>query len=307
MPNIVVLGSLMQDLVVRAPRLPREGETLFAHDFATYVGGKGGNQAIAAALLGASGVAMIGRVGDDPFGETIINALRDSAVDVTHVARDPHAGTGVAIPIVLDSGENSILSIPRANLAITAAQVEAARLAIARASILVLQFEVSWEANLAAAAIARAADVPILLNAAPASDPPRELIAAASWIIVNEREADALVPGAVDRLGQAEKLRALGPGVATITLGGEGSVTATADSTFSTSAIIVNVVDSVGAGDAFCGAVAVAVSEGMSPREAVRLASIAGGLAVTRPGAAASLPDRAAVQRLLDEGTISLP
>ena len=306
MQRIVVLGSLMQDMVVRAPRLPREGETLFGHSFETFVGGKGGNQAIAAARLGAQ-VTMIGRVGDDSFGASIVEALRGAGVDTTHVSRDRETGTGVAIPIVLDGGANSIISVPRANLALTAAQVEAARPEIQRASVVMLQFEVSWEANVAAAAIASAAGVPILLNAAPASDPPPGLLQQASWLIVNEAEADALVPFSGDRSIQAAALRGLGATAATITLGGDGSVTVTAEGTFATPAHAVTAVDTVGAGDAFCGALAVATSEGQDVRASIRMATAAGAIAVTRAGAAASLPTRREVERVSQEGTISFP
>ena len=306
MQRIVVLGSLMQDLVVRTPRLPRENETIFGHSFATFVGGKGGNQAVAAARMGAR-VTLIGRVGDDPFGESIVDALRVSGVDTTHVVRDKEIGTGVAIPIVLDSGANSIISVPRANLAMTAAQVEAARPEIERASMLMLQFEVSWEANLAAAAMASAAGVPILLNAAPASDPPAGLLREASWLVVNEVEADALVAFAGDRLRQATALRGLGPAAVTITLGGDGSVTVTAERAFTTPAHSVDAVDTVGAGDAFCGALAVGITEGQGVERAIQLATAAGAIAVMRAGAAASLPARSEVDRLSREGTISLP
>ncbi|MGH2611004.1 MAG: PfkB family carbohydrate kinase, partial [Tepidiformaceae bacterium] len=126
MTRIVVLGSLMQDLVVRAPRLPLVGETIFGHSFEMFVGGKGGNQAIAAARMGAGHVAMIGAVGDDAFAPGIVAALEEAGIDVTHVDLAAAQGTGVAIPVVLDGGANSIFSIPRANMGITASSVEAA-------------------------------------------------------------------------------------------------------------------------------------------------------------------------------------
>jgi ribokinase len=218
--------------------------------------------------------------------------------------RDRSLGTGIAIPIVLDTGQNSILSVPRANLAISAAHVESARSAIEQADVLVMQFEVSWEAILAGARIASAAGIPILLNAAPASDPPPELIAMATWLVVNEAEADALI-SEPDRPSQARRLRALGPATVTITLGAEGAVTSTAAGIVHTPAITAEAVDTVGAGDAFCGALAVGLAARQDLEDVMRVAAVAGGLAVTRAGAAASLPTAAAVQRYLAEGTIS--
>ncbi|MEX0781818.1 MAG: ribokinase [Dehalococcoidia bacterium] len=307
MTRIVVLGSLMQDLVVRAPRLPAVGETLFGHSFDMFVGGKGGNQAIAAARMGAGHVSMMGALGDDAFAPAILAALESAGIDTTHVRRDAPEGTGVAIPVVLDGGANSIFSIPRANLTISRAHVEAAASTIKGAHILLLQFEVSMEANLAAAAIASSAGVPIVLNAAPVAQPPPGLTQAASVLVVNEPEADSLAPFRDDRLDQARALRSLGPQTVVITLGERGCVIASDQLESALPAYPVTAIDSVGAGDAFCGALAVALAENRPLADALRLASAAGALAVTRHGAAPSLPLRGEVQELVSKGTFTPP
>jgi ribokinase len=303
--RVVVLGSLMQDLVVRAPRLPVVGETLFGDSFEMFVGGKGGNQAIAAARMGAGHVAMIGAVGADAFAPGIIAALQEAGVDVTNVSRGAPEGTGVAIPVVLDGGANSIFSIPRANMAIPVTRVEAAADAIRSADMLVLQFEVAREANLAAARIAAGAGVPVLVNAAPVAPAPAGLWDCVTVLVVNEPEADALVPFPGDRLGQARALRALGPETAIITLGEQGAAAASPSFEGGVPAYGVEAVDSVGAGDAFCGALAVALAEGSRLEAALTLASAAGAIAVTRQGAAPSLPYRNEVEELVSSGTFT--
>jgi ribokinase len=302
---IAVLGSLMMDLVVRAPRLPVRGETLFGHDFAMFVGGKGGNQAIAAARLGASPVTMIGRVGADPFGDRVIETLESDGVDCRFLALDAEAGTGVALPMVFDDGGNSIVSVPRANMRVTVAQVEAAAAAITSAAMLLLQFEVPAEANIVAARLARRAGVPVLLNAAPVGEFPPELWSLASCLVVNEVEASAFATTAepdADPLVQARELLGRGPAVVVVTLGDQGSVLATGDAIERIPAFPVDAVDSVGAGDAFCAAFALALAEGQSTASAARFASAAGAISATRPGAAASLPFRAEVEALVARG-----
>jgi ribokinase len=295
--RIVVVGSLMLDLVVRVPRPPRIGESLFGHEFAMFVGGKGGNQALAAARLGAGGATIIGRVGNDAFGERIVEELGDGGVDCSLVQRDPRNGTGVAIPMVFDDGTNSIISVPRANLAMTAENIESARSVIEEAKLLLVQCEVSMEATFAAMKIARAAGVQVILNAAPVAALPEGMLGYADYLVVNEIEADALCPGSVDRSAQGQALRQSVP-VVIITLGDQGAVVANRESIEAVPAFAVDAVDSVGAGDAFCGGLAVALCDGADLYEAVRFASASGAVSVTRRGAAASLPTRTEVERL---------
>lgn len=297
MVRIAVVGSLMMDLVVRAPRLPAPGESLIAHSFETFVGGKGGNQATAAARLGAK-VAMIGRVGDDHFGRTILANLARDGIDTAGVSLDAATGTGVAVPVVLDDGNNAIFAVPRANLALSAADVERSRAAIESADILMVQFEVGMAATEAATRIARGAGRIVLLNPAPIASDGVGLLARADVIIPNEVEAAALAPAAMgDYARQAETILSRGAKAVVITLGDRGALVAEPDrgATF-IPAFPVVAVDSVGAGDAFCGAVAVALGEGHSLADSGQFAAAAAALSVTRPGAAASLPSRSEVE-----------
>ena len=206
MTSVAVVGSLMMDLVVRVPRLPVVGESLLGREFGTFVGGKGGNQALAAARLGAH-ATMIGRIGQDRFGERIVEMLTAGGVDCAFVARDPSIGTGVAIPMVFDDGRNSIIAIPQANLAIGAAEIDAARDAIAAASALLVQFEVSTEATRRAMTVAREAGVPVFLNPAPFDPGQASLMEMADYLVLNEVEAGLLAPrAAADPVSQAQSL-----------------------------------------------------------------------------------------------------
>ncbi|MBI2765859.1 MAG: ribokinase [Chloroflexi bacterium] len=297
--RIAVLGSVVADLIFRMPRLPGRGETLFADDVALHPGGKGLNQAIAAKRLGASDVALIGRVGSDPFATFLLETLKREGIGAEFVAMDEAAGTGIAVPVVFPDGSNSIFSAPRASLRITDADVAAAGPAIARADALLLQFEAPMEANLVAARIARGAGVRVVLNPAPVREFPPELLELADVLVVNEVEAAMLGGGGLPPEEQAVTLLRHGAELAVVTLGERGAVFATADGAVAQPAFPVRALDSVGAGDAFCGALTVALVEGQAAGDAVRSACAAGALSVTRAGAAASLPTRAEVERLL--------
>ncbi|MCE7929125.1 MAG: ribokinase [Chloroflexi bacterium CFX7] len=298
--DIVVLGSCMLDIVARIERLPAPGETLFARSLDMFAGGKGANQAIAARRLGAANVTLIGRVGADVFGERVLATLRESGVDTAHVASGSTEGTGVAIPMVFDDGGNSIISVPRANMRMTVDDVTAARDTIAAAGALLLQFEVPMEYNLAAARAARQGGATVILNTAPVAPCPGGLLALADVVVANEVEAAALAPGRPPSPAE-QALAFLSPGTraAIVTLGEQGATLAMREGVTHIPPFPVRSVDTVGAGDAFCGALAVALCEGLGMAPAVRFACAAGAVAVTRPGAAASLPDRAEVEALL--------
>ncbi|MCX7616480.1 ribokinase [Tepidiforma sp.] len=290
MARIAVVGSLMMDLVVRAPRPALPGESLIGRSFATFVGGKGGNQAAAAARLGAS-VAMVGAVGADPFGEAILASLAADGIDTAFVRRLEGEGTGVAVPVVFDDGSNLIYALPRANLALAPADVETARTVIEAADVLLVQFEVAPEATLAALRIARAAGVRTILNPAPIAPHPGEVFALADLLVPNEVEAAALSGAAGEPVeAQAAALRALGPQDVIITLGERGALIAIEAGLRPVPAPRVEAVDTVGAGDAFCGALAVRLAAGATLEEAAAYACRAAALACTKPGAAASLP-----------------
>ena len=269
----------MMDLVVRAPRLPLPGESLLSHSFQTSPGGKGANQAVAAARLGAS-VSMVGCIGKDRFGEILRAKLEDAGADTTHVSVDPETGTGVAVPIVLDNGDNAILAVPQANMNLGVTEIEAAREAITSADMLLLNFEAGMDAVEAAARMASAARVPILLNPAPIAPHDPLLLALARVVVVNEVEAAAIVPEANGNHAQELKdLQRMAPRVV-VTLGGEGLMGGDVDGTFAWPAFLVEAVDSVGAGDAFCAALATRLCEGAGLREAARFAAAAGAIAL---------------------------
>lgn len=289
----------MMDLVIRAQRLPALGESLIASGFQTFVGGKGGNQATAAARLGAE-VAMIGRVGDDEFGRAIVANLASEGVGTGHVSVDPVTGTGVAVPIVLDDGNNAILAVPRANLALGPDDIRRAAPAIESADVLLVQFEVGMEATEFAMRIARHAGRTVILNPAPIAPYPPGLLALADVLIPNEVEAAALTPAAGgDHEREAAALLGHGPRGVIITLGGDGALVATPGANTHLPAFPVATVDTVGAGDAFCGAFALALASGAPLFEAARYGSAAAACAVTRPGAAAALPFRSEVAQIL--------
>jgi len=298
-PRVAVLGSCTADLVLRMPRFPVAGETLFADEGGLFAGGKGLNQAIAAARLGAS-ATLIGRVGADALGDFLLETARADGVDCRFVVRDPGHSTGVAVPIVLPDGANSILAAPGANFQVTLAQVEAARDAITAADCLLLQFEAPMEANLAAARIAAGAGRTVFLNPAPFRPFPPELMSLASILTPNEVEAVMLAPGETSDEARARTILAQSGAVAVVvTLGAAGCVVCDASGIRRFAALPVRAVDTVGAGDAFCGALAVAMASGEPLDGSVRLANAAAAVSVTRPGAAPSLPTRAEVEALL--------
>lgn len=303
--QIVVVGSLNMDLVARSPRIPAPGETIFGHDFNTVPGGKGANQAIAAARLGAQ-VTMVGRLGTDAFAGPLRQNLMASGVDHTFVQQDPEAATGIAVILVDDAGENSIVVASGANMRLSPADVEFAEAAIARADILLLQLEVPPETVLRAAELAKRHGVTVILNPAPARSLPPDILPLVDIFIPNEHEAAFLAGMPVHDLEQAKvaagKLRALGVSTVILTLGGRGSLLLTSEIIQHVPAFEITPVDTTGAGDAFVAGFSVAWAEAKSPVEAVRWGNAAGALAATKLGAQPSLPTRASLERLLDQG-----
>jgi ribokinase len=304
--RVVVVGSLNCDLVLCAARRPDKGETVFAQSFQTFVGGKGNNQALACARAGAS-VAMIGRIGADGFGDTILDKLRESGVAHDHVSRDPELSTGVAQILVDADGDNSIVVAPQANLRLTPREVEAAAPLLESARVVLLQLEVPYASVLRAAAIAKAAGATVVLNPAPA--PPDGHLPVELWnhvdvIVPNQPEAETLTHHGArdvdDAAAAARRLLDLGAGAAIVTMGELGAllVQPGADPAF-TRAFPVAAEDTTAAGDAFCGALAAALAEDRSLEEAVRWACAAGALACTKLGAEPSLPLRADIERLV--------
>ena len=320
MGSVVVLGSTITDLVAQAPRLPIPGEAVIGNDFATFLGGKGFNQAVAAARLGAS-VRFIGRVGTDTFGNDFSSALSNEGIDNSHLSRDPNIGTGTAcVMIGTDSGQNAIIVLPRANLALTAEMVEEAIQSIlsqsttlVNTSIFMAQCEMRMATIAAGLRFAHSAGMITIFNAAPVPREPflDDLFTCVDILVVNESEAAGIAETPVDTPQSARRAatRLLIKGVKNtiITLGAQGCVWSTignSEGQFShrwIRTIPVTQVDATAAGDAFCGALAAKLAEGLVMSEALRWAGAAGAVAVTRLGALPSLPTTEEVEALLRE------
>jgi len=303
--RICVVGSLNMDLVTRTPRIPIPGETIIGHEFFTAPGGKGANQAVAAARLGAQ-VSMVGRVGADDFGQAMRRALTEDDIDCACVFEDETAGTGIAAILVDDAGENSIVVASGANARLSPADVERAQAAIAGADALLLQLETPLETVIRAAEIARAHHVAVLLNPAPARTDLDALLPLVDVLILNESETALLTGLPVEDeaalLAAADALRATGVGVIILTLGAQGALLVQASGAEAIPAFPVDAVDTTAAGDAFVGGFAVALAEKKPLGEAVRWGNAAGGLAATKLGAQPSLPTRQALLALLAAG-----
>jgi ribokinase len=299
MTRLAVLASFNMDLVMRAERLPAPGETLQG-DFAMFLGGKGFNQAIAARRLGAA-VVVAGRVGDDEFGQAFLAALDREAIDRAAVVIDAGAGTGVASIVVDPSGENAIIQAPRANRAMTEADV--ARLDLRDVDAALLNLETSWEAAHAFARRARDAGALVVCNPAPAAPVSDELLTLCDVLVPNAIEAAALTGLAVgsrdEAIAAAQVLRRRGPGSVVVTLGEQGAAAVDGTTQLCLAPPGVRTVDTVGAGDAFCAALAVRLAERATLAEAVRFADAAGALATTVAGGEPAMPRRAAVDELL--------
>ncbi len=299
MADVVVLGSLNMDLVVRTAAIPRPGETVAGHGFATIPGGKGANQAAAAARLGAA-VAMLGRVGQDAFGPALLENMRRQGVDVTHVRQDAEAPSGIAMITIDERGENTIVVAPGANGRVNEADLRVARQLLAEARYLLMQFEIPLDVVRQAIALATDLGARVILNPAPAYTVGAEFLQGVYALIANETEAEALtgvaVQGEADFARAADALLALGVSVAIITLGARGAFVASDGLHLHVPARQVPVVDTTAAGDAFVGGLVAALLRGAGLPEAVRYATSAGTLATTKLGAQTSLPSAAEVQ-----------
>jgi ribokinase len=293
---VLVIGSLNMDLVARCEHLPRTGQTVFGTDFFTAAGGKGANQAVAAARLGAR-VTMAGCVGDDRFGHDLVAGLRRDGVRSDAVRTVAHP-TGTALITIAADGANTIVVISGANAACDTALVDRALADADGPGILLLQHEIPEAANAHAIRAARAAGWFIVLNPAPARPIGRDLLALIDIIVPNETEAAALT-GSSDPHEAARHLLAQGACAALITLGGDGALYCDAGATLRCPAVAVQAVDTTAAGDAYIGALAVALAEDRSVADSLDFAAVAAGLAVTRLGAQPSLASREEVGRFI--------
>lgn len=300
-PDVVVIGSLNMDLVVRTPRLPKGGETLAGHTFTTAPGGKGANQAVAAARLGAR-VAMIGCVGADPYGDFLTRSLLQEGIDCQGVSVAAEVPTGIASILVDDQGQNAIVIVAGGNGELSAAHLQAQESVLDQAKLVIAQLEVPLATVGAALARAHALGKTVILNPAPATGPlPAEWYAHIDYLVPNESEASLLTGLPVDTLEQAEaaarQLVAAGARQVLLTLGGQGLLQVSADGCQHHPATSVKAVDTTAAGDTFLGGFAAGLAEGLSVSEAIALGQQAAAIAVTRPGAQPSIPTRQELAR----------
>lgn len=300
--HIVVVGSTNIDMVVRVPRIPGPGETVLGGEFRMAAGGKGANQAVAAARLGAC-VTFVARVGADRLGEEALEQFRAEGIRTEYVLRDPEAAHGVALVMVDPNGENAIAVAPGANARLAPEDVERAREAFAACDLVLLQLEVPLPTVERAVDLARALGKRVVLNPAPYHRLPAALLSRIDILTPNETEAEMLLGGGEAGLGgiaaTAEELLRRGVGRVVVTLGKEGVFVVAPEAQYHVPGRRVKAVDTTAAGDAFSAALAVAVAEGREFREAVRFAVCASALSVTRMGAQPSLPHRAEVEAAL--------
>jgi ribokinase len=281
------------DLVTRAPRLPKGGETLIGHSFATVSGGKGANQAVAAARLGAQ-VAMVGCVGNDDYGVQLRDALLAEQIDCQAVSTVEDS-SGVALIVVDDNSQNAIVIVAGANGAMTPAVIDRFDAVLQAADVIICQLEIPDATVGHALKRARALGKTVILNPAPASRPlPADWYAAIDYLIPNESEAAALTGLSVDSLDSAEaaasRLMAMGAGKVIVTLGAQGSLFADGSRFEHFPAPTVKAVDTTAAGDTFVGGFAAALASGKTEAEAIRFGQVAAALSVTRAGAQPSIP-----------------
>ncbi|WP_339187419.1 ribokinase [Paenibacillus sp. FSL R5-0490] len=292
MAKICVIGSSSMDLVVTSSRRPGAGETVLGDSFKTVPGGKGANQAVAAARLGAE-VAMIGRVGDDAFGKDIVENFRANAVNTQNVKPVTHLESGTA-HIILAEGDNSIVVVEAANREVTPAYVDEAAEVIRDADIVLIQQEIPEETVVHVSALCAELGTPLLLNPAPARTLPQEVIDNAAYITPNEHEAEILFQG----MSPAQALRQY-PNKLFITEGSKGVRYFDGTDEILVPTYKVEAVDTTGAGDTFNAAFAVALAEGKALQESIRFANRAASLSVTKFGAQGGMPTRDEVEESL--------
>jgi ribokinase len=288
---IAVVGSLNLDIVVSVPHHPAPGETVLGSDHARHPGGKGANQAVAAARQGAS-VAMVGRVGDDDAGRLLLGALVDAGVDASGVLVAEEAPSGIALITVDDEGENAIVVSPGANSRVSVSDVEAAADVLQAASVVLLQLEIPFEAVERAAGLASGT---VILNPAPAAELPRSLLAEMDVLVPNRSELERL-SGETD---PATAARSLHPARVIATLGSQGALVVSEDGVEAIEGHEVKAVDTTAAGDCFCGALAAGLDRGLDLTAAARRANAAAALSTTHAGAQPSLPSSAEVDDFL--------
>lgn len=298
-PRICVIGSANVDLTFRTPRFPKPGETLTGHAMHQGMGGKGANQAVASARLGAD-VTFIACVGNDTFGADAIRQYQAEGISTQFIRQDTSQPTGTAAIIVDDDAENCIIVIPGANASLTAADVRLAADDIRQADAVVCQLETPLEATLEAFRMARAAGKRTILTPAPVTELPDKLLGLCDLCVLNKTEIEVLVERTVsnsnDARAAARALMTRGVKSVALTLGGEGAFIHDGNGATEVPIVKVNAVDTTGAGDAFTAALAVSLAEGMSLFAAARRATLVAALTVTRLGTQTAFPTRDEVE-----------
>jgi ribokinase len=299
-PSVCVVGSINVDLIFRTPRLPRAGETLAGLSFQRCFGGKGANQAVTAARMGAR-VTMIARVGADAFGTQAMQNLAEHGIDVAHVLLDEQRPTGLASISVDEAGANAIIVVGGANDGLSPEDVRRATPGITESTVLVSQLETPIAATLEAFRLAKDAGMTTVLNPAPAAALPPELLQRTDLLVPNQPELEMLagrvIHGVEDAKAAARQLLAWGPRTVVITLGDRGALVVEPEATEYIRAIGVKAIDTSGAGDVFIGTLAAMLAEERDLAEAVRWANAAAALSVTRHGTQTSCPRREEVLR----------
>ncbi|MEO0848236.1 MAG: ribokinase [Cyanobacteria bacterium J06631_6] len=303
--TVVVFGSINLDLVVEVPHLPIKGETVIGDRFFSAAGGKAANQAVAIAKLGVP-VSLVGQVGEDSFGQTLIESLKDAGVDTSGITINPHTYSGIASIVVDRFGANTIACAAGANNLVREPEILQFKQLLPQAKIALLELGIPIATVLTAAREAKAHNCLLVLDPAPVvSDLPEELYGLIDIITPNEIEASQLVGFTVDGVTTARQaassLHQMGVKNVIITLGSQGSLYSNGQESYWIKPIDVTVVDTVAAGDAFNGALAVALASGKQHKEAVQWATVGGALAVTKNGAQSSLPNKDSFQQLLSQ------
>jgi ribokinase len=295
----MVIGSMNMDLVIRTPRMPLSGENIFGKRFRMFPGGKGANQAVSAARLGAE-VTMFGRIGKDIFGERLLKNLREEKVNASYVNKDENEATGMAFICVDDIGENSIIVVPGANMRCSKNDIDTIKSLFPRVDLLILQLEIPPDVVSYAIEISHGYNLPVILNPAPAKEFKIELLGSNDILTPNRYEASLLSGLKIKDLASAElaarRLQDRGVEVVVITMGERGALLADGKKTSYVTARSVKPVDTTAAGDAFTAGLALALTENKELEEAAHFANDVAALSITKPGAQTSLPTREEVE-----------